>query len=61
MEDKMGVHLGHCLEFLTYVVSEHYVLQSEVKGRADWEMTENKTVWLATMLMEEDEICYSFS
>ena len=42
-------------------MAQDYVLEAEVEGGSDGEMAEHEAVWLAAVLVEEDEIGDSFS
>ncbi len=36
------------------------ILKSEVKGRPDWKMADNESIWLSAMFMQKHKIRYPF-
>lgn len=56
VENEMWINFRHVWKFLIDIVSQHYILQSNVNRRPNREMTDDHTIRLASMLMQHNHI-----
>lgn len=57
----MRINFRHRLKLLFHIMPQNYVLEPKVKSWSYRKMTDNESIWLPSVLMKHNKICYSFS
>lgn len=60
VENQVRVDFWHVRQLLVNIMSQDDILQAKVYCRPNREMRDNHTIWLASMLMENDHVSEVF-